>query len=471
MMALKNLQKRQVEIEVTGHWARMPAELEPELRPLLTTEERTFVEDQEIGFREHTVCVQHYVRQSQDLLVRAGLLPRLLSQLQQRGYCWRVHDQTCWAALQQFKLPPIPSGWAQQADRFAAVPQQPRGQLVVSHQGELVQTLAWMVDGFRSANVAIVLASNDQAERLEAALSRQTRRCVSREPLVGRGAAAVYLCQAHDMAFLNRDLWDVVIVAGARTAVSRQVYGCGLGLSEQLLYCVYCHAERLGRNERLRLYALCGPVVLDTTRDPPPQVRVELTSADCLRTRSQNAKHFFSAEKMLASKRNWWASPAGNHHVAQLATAAAHCDLPALWNKGLLLTQGEGFFQQWQSAPHVAILVENPEHARQLHKLLPEWKCLNLIPGRKRVTDLPSTFHRTIVTELFAHHIGLKCDVLVRATTSSAFPLENFARTQHAFLVEVANEGDVSAARAHLRDYANRGWTVDPQTAARYSAQ
>jgi hypothetical protein len=123
------------------------------------------------------------------------------------------------------------------------------------------------------------------------------------------------------------------------------------------------------------------------------------------------------------------------------------------------------------SAPKVMVLVEVPEHARVLHRLLPEATVYDLAPAADSTVSKRRTSSRVrIVTTAYAATYKLSTDVLIRGT-GSEWPLhmKGFPRLRAkdqpavGVVIDFGDEFDPRAAHDAQRrqdDYIRRGWAV-----------
>jgi hypothetical protein len=156
-----------------------------------------------------------------------------------------------------------------------------------------------------------------------------------------------------------------------------------------------------------------------------------------------------------------------NDIIAQLALAITEGDREALRCHGLRLDEGADHGDELGHPARGAVLVESPEHGRELARL-PGW-CLR--SGRPGPTsgDVPAS-DRSIVTLVHAHHLDpLDVDVPVRADGGSGrldlpgFPPRPPGPGRRVVPVDFGDESDPGAAeatRGRLRDYQGLGWRV-----------
>lgn len=114
----------------------------------------------------------------------------------------------------------------------------------------------------------------------------------------------------------------------------------------------------------------------------------------------------------------------------------------------------------------MAVVVENIEHAEQLHRLLPSWE---LRSGHKSADWLPTVSGREIATMVYADRFGVMADVLITGLGTPCWPLAERAfprgslRPDRVVLVDFYREGCGRARRdlqRQIREYRGREWNV-----------
>ena len=176
----------------------------------------------------------------------------------------------------------------------------------------------------------------------------------------------------------------------------------------------------LSRRERLVIEGYAGPVIgrIGAPDDEPEDVRAVFADWP-------GGERPDEPLGLEWKRRSIWGNPERNEATARLATALADGDLGTLWAYGLFL-DGEPVLRP-PADRRVAVLVESPEHARILGRLLPGWAVLCAdgadlaAVGRAGAAgagpddrgDMPG---RAIVTWLHADRRGrIEADVVIRA--------------------------------------------------------
>jgi hypothetical protein len=203
------------------------------------------------------------------------------------------------------------------------------------------------------------------------------------------------------------------------------------------------------RVHAFELEGILGPIIHDT--DEPDRRRTPVT---ILRSRPPQTRDP-NKSKLEAKRIIVWHNLTRNQHIAQLASAAC----AGLDGLEKLIGQLPQSLVTHAPPLRVAVLVEVPEHGRELTSLLKGWRLLSrddLSPD----LELPD---RAVITHLFAAHCPhLNFDVLIRADGDGelpamlGFPPQSRSGSQRSvWLLEPA---DGHTAR-RIESYRQRGWT------------
>ena len=212
------------------------------------------------------------------------------------------------------------------------------------------------------------------------------------------------------------------------------------------LYAFVQPHRRQDRLQPLLLEEMAGPVIYRVGR-PRAAVRVVfLPTALTTSTTGQTA---------LEQKRSlYWHNAQRNEHIALVARAVAALDVDVLTQHGLrnmdirLIKQID--------RPRVKVLVESPEHGRQLLTLLAGWHLLELTQEAR-----PAPNHSrapAIMTLSYARRRSTQADVLIRATGTEwplrlkGFPLRRKdSQTGMVLVLDFDDRGHVQAQRDSQR--------------------
>jgi hypothetical protein len=174
----------------------------------------------------------------------------------------------------------------------------------------------------------------------------------------------------------------------------------------------------------------------------------------------------------------YWTHDARNDGIAAMVKAVQQQDVPRLWECGLMPAI-EGHLES-KSHLRVAVLVESPQHGRELLRRLPGWKLTDAVPVKGTATQgrfdpFPEwPCDQTIITHVAAANMEqdeeIDVDILVRADGSehplgtTKFPPRR-VDGQQVLLIDVADDFDDearAATRRRLSHYVERGWPSGP---------
>jgi hypothetical protein len=243
-------------------------------------------------------------------------------------------------------------------------------------------------------------------------------------------------------------------------------------LKDPRIYGIRTPGDRHWRRREFLLEGLLGPVLGESAR-PATRVRVRLAHW-------RNDALACGEYGLEWKRRGLWHNARRNDAIAEIATSLADRDEPRLWTYGLspdVPVIGPGPSRR----PRVTVVVESPEHARELARRLPGWRVLAGQPvrrpgrdgdgdrdGRRAVAENPGPPDRTIATLVgFRDLPRLEADVVLRADgTRGPIGLPGTSRGRRAgdiALVDLCDGFDDIAERAtadRVADYLARGWEV-----------
>ncbi len=404
-----------------------------------------------------------------ELHVLSGLVPRLAAAARRAGYP---------VELQDLAEPTVPASAPDGADldddgqRLAAILARcRRAVLQVRSPGDRLAAIELALRLFPTGRFMIVTMTRSEARKIARILQagrEEPVACYTRQLTTSDARIQVGTDGGLDLLGPG-----VVLFTDARHVLREGVRGRllilrrqrGLGLLDERLV--------LSRRERLVIEGYAGPVIgrIGAPDDEPEDVRAVF--ADW--TGGERPDEPLGLEW---KRRSIWGNPERNEATARLATALADGDLGTLWAYGLFL-DGELVLRP-PADRRVAVLVESPEHAGILGRLLPGWAVLRAdgtdvaAVGRAGAAgagpddrgDMP---RRAIVTCLHADRRGrIEADVVIRADglpwpldLPVAAPRPGRAEGRLVLLVDLADHQDRTArdaTRARRLDYQNRGW-------------
>jgi hypothetical protein len=167
-----------------------------------------------------------------------------------------------------------------------------------------------------------------------------------------------------------------------------------------------------------------------------------------------------SGASVLERKRKAvWAGAARNEFLAEVAQEVGRRPRKFLRRRGV---SPEAVRWPDRLRQRVAILVEVPEHAERLERLLPAWEVQTAIPTDREPDDVEEDRDEpappgVIATLVYAALYGVRCDVLVRATAGTG-------RLEGDWVAGVGGRGTRPALMVDLLDASDERLRADAET-------
>lgn len=343
-----------------------------------------------------------------------GLVPRVRRFLASRGLTARVEGFLAIPSPQQVDCALMDHQGFPMAIRMlsAALAANCYGQITYHHPADQRQILATIVRTFPAQRILLVGRTRHELRGLAGFLTRRTGiQVYSSRDAAFAHANSKLVATTFQYEAVNNDDWHIVVflspsaVSGpiARRTARRISAHCHL-------YCLRSANISLSHDEQLRLESICGPVIFTAKGPSGREAEVDVLLVPAPITKLGT---FTTA---LEGKRNLiWHNRRRNQAVAHLATAFVAGNISALWEHGVLLQEEEKWCDSYfhTPTPTVTVLVQNREHATELHSLLPDWNILT------NASHAPTTLHKVIVTELAATKWEIHSQVLITATGSA----------------------------------------------------
>ena len=409
--------------------------------------------------------VRAYVREADGTLtIPAGCAPRLIADLRKAGHRVTVDDHR---GLHQL---------AEEHDfefyGLASDEQRRRCDRIISNRQFVLRTSP----ATAYETMGLVTRLYPKA-RILIPLPKTTKDIVNRVTMhmadyvggnIGRGIGIgcdcnqrVATCSYFQFSLTNPAEWQVVLLPDADHAVKKHIadgiepYDC------QRVYGFYTPDAALTQRDRLRLEMLAGPIIDDDRRDAAGGRTVSVVFST-----SGTGSVTLGQDPLDRKRHGIWQNPVRNQHIAEIARALAGGDVAALSLHFRVDRNPELFSGNSRS---IVILVESPEHGRELAQLLPDWE---LVTATDVDTDLQngSVGNRRIVTQLAANKLrDLAADVLIRVDggdggTQACVPsyqIGSIASQGH--IVDFVDDFDPSflaATRSRISEYERRGYQV-----------
>ncbi len=445
-----------IQIRIARHLAGTHSENAAAICPHLECPVNHFELGGKYGYQQLIDIRRFYWRDADCLFFPAGLVPRIANELTQQGFHVDILDHTRWSQHSRVDRSLLTDATLEPSrrDLLTAVTSSARGQLVVRSRirPEVAGTVCKL---FPMASILIVVTNRQEEQHFANRLAEQLDRPVCTN--ANRNFSPpdkVFVVTTSIFSCVNDLDWNIVIFASPEAAFSKQSYYRASFLEDQLLYCLTPPDYHSDRYTQLRLESICGPEIWSEVE----QLAAVHVAFITVPSSSVQTGSIALARKSQAI----WDNVQRNDAIAELATAIVTGNAQTFSPRSENLTQ-----QLSQLCPgwRTAILVESPEHGRQLIKRLPDWELITAIPGRDGcVEDASGPNHLEIVTEAIAAMDGIEADVIVVASGLASmarhFPPQ---RAEPVLVVEFADDFDDQAREAtqqRREAYTQRGWTV-----------
>jgi hypothetical protein len=268
---------------------------------------------------------------------------------------------------------------------------------------------------------------------------------------------------------------DILLLPHGEQATGKVPKDMVAGLKPRKGYAFIQAGRRQDRHVELALEAMAGPIVHRIGK-PHVGVRVVMVPAPGMTVVTSTTTTVETSTTALEQKRSfYWCNEARNRLIADIATAVWHGRYDKLRQYGFSDRDMQRI--NINGSMRVVIVVESPEHARNLLKLLPTWGMFDKVPLERRQprvlatteNDVPIT-RRVIVTQQYTGKQRTRADIVIRATgTPWGLRVKGFPAVAHiqdkrpALWIDFADTFDKDAHRdAHRRaeEYRRRGYTV-----------
>jgi len=445
-----------VYIRIAGHAAATHAENPAAICPLLECSVKRFEPGGEFGFEQWSEIRRFYSRGASCLFFPAGLVPRIANELTQQGFHVDVLDHTRWSQHSRVDRSLLTDATLEHSKRdlLTAVTNSPRGQLAVRGRNR-AEVASKVCQLFPMASILIVVTNRQEEQHFANRLTEQFDRPVYTN--ANRNFSPpdkVFVVTTSIFSCVNDLDWNIVIFASPEAAFSKQSYYRASFLEDQLLYCLVPPCYDTDRYTQMRLESICGPEIWSEV-DPPAAVHVVFVPSPSSTVQPD----------LTALARKWqaiWHNDQRNDAIAELATAIVTGDAQTFSRRNENLTQQ---LSQLSPRPRTAILVDSPEHGRQLIKRLPDWELITACPDEDGcIEDASGPNHLEIITEAIAATDGIEADVMVVASglvsVARYFPPQ---RAEPVLVVDFADDFDDQAREAtqqRMEDCTQRGWAV-----------
>lgn len=467
-------------IVVSGNNAWLSAELFERVRPVLEAQEIDFVRETRPNrrgrYRRRGKTVPYYLDQdgkvNRDQLGRfrvpAELVPRIVRHLAVQGQTVQVEDgwhPTPLAAAITAKLVDWPLT-TYQRKCLHAVLSNPRGLIMTDSREEAVD-LAVLLLAVRPTSSAAVVVENTAAVRV---LKRQLNEMTDRvamlydDPRLWSTQPRILVCTPFTARLCRVEDFQLVVFADVDAALSGHLDEIFRNEGHRR-YCFVPEGRQFTPRDQLKLEVLCGEIICQPEEQPDTDVRVYFADSP-----SSAAD---TAGLTPPQRKRWhiWRDDLRNDYVARIASAVDQQDLPVLRELGVLLDEDQNFFLRRRTSElGTVVLVEVPEHARELALRLPGWEVLD---GRGLPMEGFNDFggewletpKRAVITITKGNTASVIADHWIRADGTdtpwqASWGPQGFLSNPEMLVIDIQDSFDCQAARdarRRRRDYIHLG--------------
>lgn len=342
--------------------------------------------------------------------------------------------------------------------RFLTAAANTSGLVELDHGHQLLTRVAQLLDLFPAARVLVLVSDRVKLGGYVAALEEHLDAPVGRITRTRRIESPRCLVATYETVSLYRPAGPVVLAvpeAGRDPAGACRAVACATGVGRVF---AFAHDLRhFAADEVLMTAAVAGEVIRSAPVTSAP-ARVFVLPAPAITVPTTDSP--------LAHKRAaYWHNAVRNRLVADVARAVLANDMTALTALGFPISNG--ILPHTTSLPRVLVLVESPEHGRELMTLLPGWPLLTTATADTVASGLAPGIIATV--PYVASH-AVPPDVVVRATggygplTVTGFPWPATFDQATPAVIDF-DDGTYHLGRRHtnqrVTEYRHAGWAVE----------
>lgn len=433
------------------------------LERLLTYGERRYVADADHGYR----CDDHQVRMSRlledgSLAIPAGSVRRITDALHAAGHTVHVHHHhpddaatPLWAGVWDHLSPAA-------AALVRALQANRRGTIEAPSMDYVYEACAVMCRAYPSVPIRIMAVRRDDARKYFREVSRRYKGPVAWQRRYNDDVACRVTVRSWGLAPWEYE--GITVVPQVCDLLGRAPQREFLHASRYPFYGFLRRGTQLSRREQLQLEYLAGPLIhrIPDHDGLPRPVRLAMVQAP--------AYHGAPQEAGLERRRQTiWRHRRRNELIARICSAARSRDITELERLGLRLDDQAA--AHLPASPRVAVVVETPEHGRELARMLPDARIetAGSQPAQRTAALYDQWVGVRIVTVAHAERRPVKTDVLVNAVGGTILPaLRGFPPLGQAagpaspvVVVDLIDDYDalsVVATQARVAAYETLGW-------------
>jgi hypothetical protein len=389
----------------------------PLLRPVLEYRARRFEPGGPLGYQEiketRTLCDFDIMGR---LCFPAGLLPRVRKVLQEHGYHVRIDDRREDGPRLCVDRDVLAECDSRERALLEAVARERLAQVEVQTDDDTLDRMLLIGSLFPDAQCVVAVATRWEAWKwwrdLEEHLEEKVGLALSGvERAGGRWLVGTFGSVPRDTAGEK----DILFLPHAEEAAGTRAVEMVVDGDFRRRYAFVVPQRRPDRHVQLRLEQVAGPVIHHLARPRAPVHVVMLPTPD-----STVAAGTTPLEQKRAL---YWHNGTRNPHIASVAGAVVEGDRAAL--KALGLRNRDIRLIREVDRTRAVVLVEAPEHGRELLLHLPGWRLLDLVLRATTGSDEDEAKNNSmpaVVTAAYAAKHSIKAHVLIRAT-GTAWPL------------------------------------------------
>ena len=440
-------------IQIKGAYAFVASDVMEVIAPCL----RYFVHEVnsggENGYRQRRVMGSVFKVGSDGMLsFPTGCVQIVVERLSQLGYDVHVDDRREFGEAHKHHPHSMLLDEITDHDRhfLETVDQAHRGLIQTSNEEELIHYTGLLCRYYNQARKLLLVSNRTERDKHYNSLRFPLRSQIERDATNWNFPKVGCLIRPYPR-IVNGDNWDVIIHLDAECAIAPKRMDNWARLGEQKIFGFLRREMSDNRQEQLLLHQVCGPVLYP---ELPPKHVVRVLWCEPPH-RPPVARNLSALER---KRTTIWHDDARNQFIANIADILVRGDHVALLQHASLFDHTCP--PDLPAKPRVTILVEAPEHGRQLAKRLDSWRLL--VQGDQIGFD---GIDKAILTTTRAKQLpNLETDILIRADGTpwplhlKGFPSNGPGET---LLVDIADDFDGEAKQAtddRCVHYLNRNW-------------
>jgi hypothetical protein len=458
------LSEKQVTVLVTEDHTAVLEPAVPVLEPYLSYRRKQFVAGGPLGHREVEQEVAFYDIDIMGRLVfSAGLLPRMRRVLREHGYKVRVEDRRQPGPRLRTDPEVLAEREHKHSELLHALAREPLGQVEAGTENDALEKVLLVVQLFPEAQCVLAVPTRKEAWRYWRKLGVEFKETVGlavsgtlREG--NRLLVGTFQSVPKKMA----GEFDILVLPHGEQSTGEKACEMVAEMQFRRRYAFVRPQRRADWLVQIRLEQMAGPVIHRVKRPRVP-VRVIMVPAPACKVGS----HKTPLERKRAL---YWHNEVRNMHAARVARAVHSLDRATLKDVGLR-NRDIRAIKRCDRA-RIRLLVETPEHARELLALLPGWRMGSLNQPGKDGTEKAGEVNfemPVIMTAMYAATHDIRAHIVINAA-GTAWPLKvkNFPPRQsdktppEVLVIDFDDHEGVARrdAQSRIKEYERQGMEV-----------